>query len=267
MAKKSKKSRKKRFDTRQIVMLLCIITAIGSFSYFFIYNYQVTHNTSMSEQLLTAKDNNFVLIPRATVKLDNTDTPDILEEYANVYELNKSLVGWIKIENTKIDYPVMQTKNNDYYLDHNFDQEKDNNGSIFIDKDCSIWPRSQNLIIYGHNMKSGKMFGSLKNYKNQDYCIEHPYIQFDSLYEKGIYQVMYVFPEVVHEKAEVTFKYYEFINANSEVEYNSYMNEMASMSLYDTGVYSQYGDALITLSTCDYTKDSERFVIVAKKIE
>lgn len=253
-------------DARRIAMIICALVAIGSLSYFAIYNYQLTHNTSMSEELLTAKDNNFVLIPRAKVNLNNTDTPDVLEEYASVYELNKSLVGWIRIDDTKVDYPVMQTKNNDYYLDHNFNQEKDNNGSIFIDKDCSIFPRSQNLIIYGHNMKSGKMFGTLKEYKNISYFEKHPDIQFDSIYEKGTYKIMYVFSDIVYDQSEIAFKYYQFINANSETEYNSYMNEMAAKSLYDTGVTSVYGDALITLSTCDYTQDSERFVIVAKKI-
>ena len=77
---------------------------------------------------------------------------------------------------------------------------------------------------------------------------------------------MYVFSEVVHDEIEVAFKYYQFINANSEVEYNSYMKDMASMSLYDTGITSKYGDSLITLSTCDYSEGSERFVVVAKKI-
>ena len=115
-------------------------------------------------------------------------------------------------------------------------------------------------------MKSGKMFGTLKNYKDESFYKDHPVIQFDTIYEKGTYEIMYVFSEVVHEEAEVTFKYYQFINANSEDEYNSYMKDMSEMSLYDTGVSSAYGDALITLSTCDYTQGAERFVIVAKKV-
>lgn len=263
----AKKRKKKKLDIRRIIMILCVLIAVGSLSYFSFYNYQLTHNTTMSEELLTAKKNDFVVVKKATVTLDKQDTPDILEDYASVYELNKSLAGWIKIDGTKVDYPVMQTKNNDYYLNHNFDQEKDNNGSIFLDKDCSIWPRSQNLIIYGHNMKSGKMFGTLKNYKDKSYYDKHPYIQFDSLYEKGKYEIMFVFSDIVYDEAEVAFKYYQFINANSEVEYNSYMTDMASKALYDTGVTSQYGDALITLSTCDYTADSERLVIVARKTD
>ena len=264
------KKRKKKLDVRQTVMLLCIIIAIGSFGYLAFYNYQSSHSSEQVDNLNKVKeksDGEFVLHKAAVVTLDEADTPDILEEYADVLRLNQKLIGWIKIDGTKVDYPVMQTSNNDYYLDHNFDQEEDKNGSIFLDKECSIWPRSQNLLIYGHNMKSGKMFGTLKNYKDERFYKEHPVIQFDTIYEKGTYEIMYVFSEVVHEETEITFKYYQFINANSSDEYNSYMKDMADMSLYDTGVTSVYGDALITLSTCDYTQGAERFVIVAKRVK
>ena len=115
-------------------------------------------------------------------------------------------------------------------------------------------------------MKSGKRFGSLDEYKSSKYFEKHPIIKFDTLYEKGEYQVMYVFNEVIHEESEVAFKYYQFIDANSAQEYMSAMKEMASMSLYDTGVESYYGDSLITLSTCDYSAGSERFAVVAKKV-
>src|SRR5574344_2146157 len=253
------KKRKKKLDARQTVMLLCIIIAIGSFGYLAFYNYQASHSSEQVDNLNKVKDDNsFVRKYKATVKLDDKETPDILEEYVGPFNLNQKLVGWVKIDGTKVDYPVMQTSNNDYYLDHNFDQEEDKNGSIFLDKECSIWPRSQNLLIYGHNMKSGKMFGTLKSYKDKAFFDKHPQIQFDTIYEKGIYDVMYVFSEVVHEETEVTFKYYQFINANSADEYNSYMNDMAEMSLYDTGVTSVYGDALLTLSTCDYTQGAKR---------
>lgn len=268
MAKSKKK--KKKLDARQIVMLLCIIVAIGSFGYLAFYNYQSSHSSEQVDNLNKVKENSdgdFILHKTAVVTLNDIETPDILEEYADVFSLNQKLIGWIKIDDTKVDYPVMQTVNNDYYLDHNFDQEEDKNGSIFLDKDCSIWPRSQNLLIYGHNMKSGKMFGTLKSYKDESFYKEHPVIQFDTIYEKGMYEIMYVFSEVVHEETEVTFKYYQFINANSADEYNSYMKDMSEMSIYDTGVTSVYGDALITLSTCDYTQGAERFVIVAKKVK
>lgn len=263
-----KSVKKKKVDIRRVVMIICTLGAISCFSYFGYYNYQATHSTEQVNKLNKVNSNkNFILHKTAEVTLDDIDTPDILEEYASSYQLNQKMIGWIKIDGTKIDYPVLQTVNNDYYLDHNFNQENDKNGSIFLDKDCSIWPRSQNLLIYGHNMKSGKMFGTLKNYKDEQFFKDHPTIQFDTIYEKGTYDVMFAFSEVVHDEIEVTFKYYQFINANSEVEFDSYLKEMAAMSMYDTGVSAHYGDALITLSTCDYSQGAERFVVVAKKVQ
>lgn len=265
MAKKRKK--KTNLDIRQLVMMLCVIVALGSFGYFGFYNYQASHSTEQVDNLLNVKDSKKLkLNNQAKVNLDKVDRPPILEDYAPVFQLNQSTVGWIKIDGTSVDYPVLQTSNNDYYLNHNFDQEEDNNGSIYLDKDCSIYPRSQNLILYGHNMKSGKMFGTLKKFKDEEFYKEHNTFTFDTIYEKGTYQIIFVFNEVIHNETEVAFKYYQFISANSEDEFNSYMNDMAAMSLYDTGVSASYGDALLTLSTCDYTKDSDRFVVVAKRI-
>ncbi|MDE6924491.1 MAG: class B sortase, partial [Acetatifactor sp.] len=172
----------------------------------------------------------------------------------------------LKIDDTNIDYPVMQTTDNEYYLDHNLNQEYDKNGSIFMDKDCDVLEPSTNYILYGHHMKSGQMFGNLDRYSSEKYYEEHPYIQFDTIYEKGLYQVMYVFRSHVYSEEEIAFKYYQFIDVNSEQEFNSYMREMAEMSFYDTGVTAEYGDQLLTLSTCDHQEKDGRFVVVAKKI-
>ena len=192
--------------------------------------------------------------------------PEILDEYKVLYNKNKSLIGWIKIDDTKIDYPVMQTVNNEYYLKHNFEQKEDANGCIFLDSKCDVVLGNDNFIIYGHHMKSGKMFGTLVKYANEDFYKEHKYIQFDTIYEKGTYEVMYVFRSRIFSSDEITFKYYQFIDANSEAEFDSAMEEMAAMSLFDTGVKARYGDQLLTLSTCDYQETNGRFAVVAKKI-
>lgn len=160
----------------------------------------------------------------------------------------------------------MQTVNNEYYLNHNFNQEEDRNGCIFMDYQCDVVEGCDNMILYGHHMQSGKMFGTLNKYSNENYYKEHPKIQFDTIYEKGQYEVMYVFRSKVYSEEEITFKYYQFINAGSEQEFNSYMNEMAALSLYDTGVTAVYGDQLLTLSTCDYQESGGRFVVVAKRV-
>ncbi len=190
----------------------------------------------------------------------------VLEEYQTLYSKNRSLIGWLKIDDTNIDYPVMQTSNNEYYLDHNYSQEYDKNGSLFLDKDCDVVHRSTNLIIYGHHMKSGKMFGNLNRYSSEDYCKQHSTIQFDTIYEKGTYEVMYVFRSRIYNEDEVVFKYYQFLDAASEKEFNSNMQEMAELSLYDTGVTAVYGDELLTLSTCDSSEEDGRFVVVAKRV-
>lgn len=194
--------------------------------------------------------------------------PDILPEYEALYQKNKRLIGWVKVEDTKIDYPVMQTTDNEYYLTHDFGQKYDKNGCIFMDKDCNAAERSTNLIVYGHHMKSGAMFGELDKYSNPSFYMEHPSFQFDTIYEKGTYLVAYVFQAKVQAEDEIAFKYYQFIDANSEAEFNSNMQEMANMSLYNTGVTPVYGDKLVTLSTCDRSQGAEgRFVVVGVKVE
>ncbi len=262
----------KPIKIRKIITWAFLAIGIGCLGYFMFYVKQADDTQDNYEHLADLKgtdytknkNNKKTLVVHLT---RDEDAPDILDEYKTLYNNNKSLIGWVRIDDTLIDYPVMQSKSNDYYLNHNFDQEKDNNGSIFIDSECSIWPRSQNIIMYGHNMKSGKMFGDLKKYKQEDFAKDHPYIFFDTLYDKGKYQVMYVFGDNVYDEVEVTFKYYQFIDANSQEEWESAMSDMSAKSLYNTGVTASYGEDIITLSTCDYEKDAERFVVVAKRVK
>lgn len=263
---------KKQEKKRKLIIVLASVVAVLCFGYFGIY-YFYSARTSMDYNELAAlkgsdalsetnqTSNDFSIHKTAVI------LPDVLDEYKTLYEKNKRLIGWLEIDDTIIDYPVMQTSNNEYYLDHNFNQEYDKNGSLFLDCDCSVYPASTNLIIYGHHMKSGQMFGQLQKYAKESYGKEHSLIQFDSIYEKATYQVMYVFRSQVYSEDDLVFKYYQFINANSEEEFNSYMKEMEAMSLYDTGVTASYGDSLLTLSTCDHSQEDGRFVVVAKRIK
>ena len=261
---------KKQEKRRKWIVALASFVAVLCFGYFFVY-YFFSARTSMDYDELAALKGSEALSntqPKNEFELHKTgiQLPDVLDDYKTLYEKNKKLIGWLKIADTNIDYPVMQTSNNEYYLDHNFNQEYDKNGSLFLDYNCSIYPASTNLIIYGHHMKSGNMFGNLQKYAKESYGKEHAVIQFDSIYEEGTYQVMYVFRSQVYNENDIVFKYYQFIDANSEEEFNSYMREMAAMSLYDTGVTASFGDSLLTLSTCDYSQTDGRFVVVAKRI-
>lgn len=264
---------RKRERKRRILMAVCMFLCIVSFGYLGAY-YQVSAKSAREFEELTAlkeagAQGAYSGSKKVEIHLTDKDetVPDILPEYEKIHQKNQRLIGWVKIDDTIIDYPVMQTVNNEYYLDHNFNQEEDRNGCIFMDYQCDVVKGCDNIILYGHHMKSGKMFGTLNKYSKESYYEEHPTIQFDTIYEKGTYQVMYVFRSKVYSEEDVTFKYYQFINAASEMEFNSYLNEMAALSLYDTGVTAGYGDKLLTLSTCDYQEKKGRFVVVAKKIK
>lgn len=262
---------KKREKRRKLIVALSSLVAVLCFGYFGVYyffaartsmDYEQLSDLKGSDALSETQEKNDFSLHKSSVKL-----PDILDEYKTLYSKNKKLIGWLKIDDTNIDYPVMQTENNEYYLDHNFNQEYDKNGSLFLDCDCNVYPRSTNMIIYGHHMKSGSMFGNLQQYAKESYGKKHSVIEFDTIYEKATYQVMYVFRSQVYNEDDVVFKYYQFIEANSEEEFNFYMKEMASMSLYDTGVTANFGDSLLTLSTCDSSQTDGRFVVVAKRIK
>jgi sortase B len=268
---------KKREKNRRLIILLCSVVALGCIGYLAAYNFYIQRTNATYEQWSSLKEqgaaastaNQDEASKEVVINYDSTEkeVPEVLEEYKNLLNKNQKLIGWVKIDDTNIDYPVMQTTDNEYYLEHNLNQEYDKNGSIFMDKDCDVLKPSTNLILYGHHMKSGQMFGELDKYQNKSYAEKHPYISFDTIYEHGTYQVMYVFRSKVYSEEDVNFKYYQFIDALSETEFDSNMQEMAAMSLYDTGVTAQYGDRLLTLSTCDYQEKNGRFVVVAKKID
>lgn len=272
MQKRILREMKKREHIRRGIVAVCSLLVVGSLAYLADYSYRTKRLDDYAAIQKNLKNTELTTpetpeTPVIHYDDDTADTlPDILPEYQTLYSLNKRLIGWVKIDDTYIDYPVLQTVNNDYYLNHNFDQEEDKNGSIFLDKDCSIYPRSTNLILYGHHMRSGRMFGQLNKYSSEKFYKEHKYIQFDTIYEKGTYEVMYVFRSKIYEESEIVFKYYQFTDAVSETEFESNMMQMADMSLYDTGVSAEYGDELLTLSTCDYYTSDGRFVVVAKKI-
>ncbi len=263
---------KKQEKRRKFTVVLCSVVAVACLGYFGAYSF-FADRTEMDYDSLARLKGNTTLAggPPAGITIHYTEeeeiTLQVLEEYQTLYNKNKSLIGWLKIEGTNIDYPVMQTSNNEYYLDHNYNQEYDKNGSLFLDAECDVVHRNTNLIIYGHHMRSGKMFGNLNSYSSAKYCEDHSIIQFDTIYEKGTYQVMYVFRSKIYNEDEIVFKYYQFFDAVSEKEFNSNMQEMAALSLYDTGVTASYGDELLTLSTCDNSEQDGRFVVVAKRID
>jgi sortase B len=270
MQKRVIRELRKKEKRRKLIILASIVVCVVSFGCMRAYIKEAQASAEQFEELASIREAQLKSTAgQSTVVVHLTgakEIPDVLPEYETLLNMNNNLVGWVKIDDTVIDYPVMQTEDNEFYLNHNFDDETDKNGCIFMDSQCDVVEGCDNIILYGHHMKSGNMFGGLNKYSNQSYYEQHPTIQFDTIYEKGEYQVMYVFRSKVYSEEDVNFKYYQFIKAGSAQEFNSYMEEMANLSLYDTGVTAAYGDQLLTLSTCDYTETKGRFVVVAKKI-
>lgn len=253
---------KKREIKRRATVVFLSVIAVCSLGYFIYYYYMADKSANQFAELSDLKGNEVLWGGQTEVKQQKA----VLDEYKTLYNMNKSLIGYVKIDDTNIDYPVMRSSNQDYYLDRDFKGKKDKNGSIFMDTACDPAKPSDNLIIYGHNMKSGQMFGSLSKYEKEEYYKKHKLIRFDTIFEKGTYEVMYTFRSKVYLEEEIVFKYYQFIDADTEEEFNSNMHEMAQMSFYDTGVTAEFGDKLLTLSTCDYNEKNGRFVVVARKI-
>ena len=221
------------------------------------------------KQSAEAFDSIAALVQEKTPSADGpqeSESPEqtAFEKYAAVYEQNSDFVGWISIEGTNIDYPVMQTVDNpNYYLKHSFEKQYSDYGVPYVQENCDL-VLSDNCVIYGHHMNNGSMFADLCKYESKDFYQSHKTIRFDTLSSFGEYEVVAVFKTAAY--SERGFKYYHFVNAEDETAFNEYISQCKALAFYDTGVTAEYGDRLITLSTCEYSRQNGRMVIVAKKI-
>lgn len=223
------------------------------------------------KQSAEAFDNIAALVQNETPPADEpqeTEAPQpeqtAFEKYKAVYEQNSDFVGWISIPGTNIDYPVMQTIDNpNYYLKHSFEKQYSDYGVPYVQENCDL-ELSDNCVIYGHHMNNGTMFADLCKYADEDFYREHKTICFDTLSGFGEYEVIAAFKTVAY--SEQGFKYYQFVNADSAEDFDAFIAKCKELAFYDTGVIAEYGDRLITLSTCEYSRQNSRMVVVAKKV-
>lgn len=195
--------------------------------------------------------------------------PELVDNpYKENFLANADMGAWIRIEDTLIDYPVMWTPREEtYYLYRNFQGNEDKNGCLILDTDSCLSPQTTNLIIHGHNMKSGAMFGNLTDYEDENYCKEHHLISLYTENQELRFEVIAVFRSQVYKKTDQVFKFYKFFQADTPEEFDDFYENIKKLSLYDTGVTAEFGDHFLTLSTCVYHVDHGRFVVVAKEIE
>lgn len=194
---------------------------------------------------------------------DDGAEPPVLGEYLALYEQNSDFAGWIKIEDTRIDYPVMHSPEEpDRYLKHNFEGQYSVYGVPYVQSDCDLLT-SDNLIVYGHSMNDGSMFTDLKKYRSADFYREHSIIQFNTRYSRGTYEIVAAFSTTANSGG---FAFNAMVNAADEEAFNAYMAACKELTPYEIEAAAEYGDKLLTLATCEYTHSNGRMVVVAKRL-
>ena len=205
-----------------------------------------------------------------TQEIEQLPTGAINAEYAALYAKNNDFIGWLNIPGTNVDYPVMQTDDNDYYLHRNFDRQEVFEGTLFADYRGKITPEGmpQNTVIYGHNMLLKYQFSALQNYKKDiEFLKMSPLIEFNTLYGNAKYKIISVFLVNWLPKDGEVFRYNSTNYFKNQSEFFDFVLECMDRSLYETGVDVEYGDEFLTLSTCDMSTYMDlRLVVVARKV-
>ena len=189
----------------------------------------------------------------------------LLKKFAKLYKKNSDIAGWIKIDGTEIDYPVMHTSDDEqFYIHRNFNKDDDSNGLPFLAGNCDISIKNSNFLIYGHHMRSGLMFTGIMDYQDESFYKKHPTFSFDTLYENGEYKVLAAFFTEVSSNSGA-FDFYNWSGELDEERFNKYVKEAEKRSLYKTGEKAKFGQSLVTLVTCSYHVNNGRFVVIGVK--
>ena len=204
----------------------------------------------------------------------------ILPEYRELYDYNNAVIGYIYIDGTVIDAPVLQTlADYEYYLHRDIDGRESEPGCIILDADSEIgigtradgylegYEPTTIQLVHGHNMRNGTMFGSLLKYADESYADRHSIIQYDSIYEHRTYEVICAFYSQIYPEDSDDFKYYNYNQLDTEEEYEYWRENIDNMALYIRDVESGWGDEYIILSTCAYQVEDGRFAVVGVRTQ
>ena len=290
MEEKTKAKRKGRYVIIYLLLSVLIVLSVIYIINFFSLKQEAKEQTKLlstidiyerenaKEVAQNVSENEEEKVESESEENDETVLTEIAEEQKQetermlqvkeLQEQNPDIIGWLEIENTNINYPVLQGTDNSYYMTHNYKKENSKNGSIFLDANYDWNIPSNNLLIYGHNLGNGMMFQELLKYEKESFYQEHPVIRFTTAEEDAEYEIISAFKSRVYHKSEKNvFRYYFFLNSESEEEYNQFVKNAKNVSLYPINVTASYGDQLITLSTCSYYVQDGRFAVVGRKIE
>ena len=245
-----------------VIVLLAV--AIYSGAKIFLYFYEGYSNEKLNKSIreeFYMSDNNTDTEKGLGAAIDGLDSKEEkFDRFKRLWDINADIVGWLKVPGTKIDYPVLQGKNNDYYLRRNINKEWELRGSIFMDYRGHGNAEDLNTVIYGHNMKDGSMFGNLSKYKNKDFFVENQYVEYDY---PGATTKWQIFSICIYKSEDDFFK----MTFSDQKEYEIFLADCKKRSIYDTDILVEENDQILTLMTCTYETDDARLAVYAKLVK
>lgn len=244
--------KKKRILNIVIYLILFLVLICSGFKLYFWYK-DKKNNDETTEQL---KNN----VKLEKIKNDNSNNEKYIVDFKKLKSENSDVVAYIKVNNTNIEYPIVKTSNNNFYLNHSFDKSKNSRGWIFADYKNKFDNTDKNIVIYGHNMRDGSMFGSLKNILNEEWYNNTENMNITFLTENGnyIYKVFSIY------KIE-SEDYYIKTDFSTDNEYQKFLNIIKERSIKNFVVNVNVDDKILTLSTCA-NNNKYRVVLHAKKL-
>lgn len=264
---KEKKKKRSVSPVRIIILIIAIACfAYGAF-HLIQYGLRTLHNKSVYSDLADQIE---------SAEVDSSMTPEeqheaMMKKYGKLYEQNHDFIGWLKVDDTIINYPVMFTPDDPQkYLYKSFDQVQDWSGCLFVDgrSTISMEDVSYDLIIYGHRMKNNTMFAHLEYFQDPEFVADHKYILFDTLYKPGTYEIFACYLSQIYDDNDTEhFKYYDFIDCDTQEQLDEYLNFVRENADYlDEDSLPDLDDEIITLSTCNYHVTNGRLVVAARRI-
>lgn len=258
-----------RINKRRKIILIVIFFILLFLSVYIGIKLSTSGNDGVEEIKPPVVATTDLIIPATSEEVENVVT-ERMKQVEKLQKKNSDVVGYIEIPGTKISYPVVQAKDNDYYMRRTYEKKYSKYGALFVDKDYSFSKPSSNMMIYGHNIgdKKNKMFEQLLEYQKESFYKSHPIIKFTTAKEEVTYEIIAAFRSRVYTNLDKNvFRYYFFIDAKNEQEFNDYVKNSIAACKYKTGKTAKYGDELMTLSTCTYYEEDGRFAVVARKVK
>lgn len=267
------------------VSVVVLVVALIVLAWYFVQQAKIKADIKKQQEMHTS----ISVITQSTTPLPETEETTteteppplvVLDSMTELLNENPDVAGWITVDDTKINNVVLQTDNNEYYLDKDFYGNRNIAGQIYIDYRCIANDydknQSDNLIIYGHNQADQTMFGTLKKYKikkdntnNFDFYLDHPTFKFSNLYEEYTYKIVAMFVvevEPYQTRDGVVFDYHNYVNFNKNRTFSDFKENILARTAVNTGVDFNEDDKFVTLSTCSNEFEPSRFVVIGRRV-